>query len=656
MAGAWLRRSAWTQARARLRGARLVLASLRAAPEYTAMATVALPLRRRVPYVPRTIVTALALVALVALCLEYGFDAPPVPVAWLAGVQLLAVLAYILAVAASVLRASTWRGGLRAQAVDLVVIAVGGVLLALEYEQAKSRLLAAGAAYVVGIQVLLVVRFFIGAVRWNLEVSQKQLHPARLLISLFLAVILIGGTLLCLPKAMTLPWRDLTTAGMIRRVVGCFFTSTSATCVTGLTVFDTEYDFSRFGQVVILVLIQIGGLGIMIFSSLFGVLIGKHLTLRTSLLLQDALSHRTVGQMGNLVKFIVVTTFVIEALGAVLLYPMFAARFDNWHEALFHAVFHAVSAFCNAGFALHADNLVSFAGAWGVYVSIMPLIILGGLGFPVLQDLWLWVTTRLRPQPNRLFPNGIDTGLPGHAPGHRLSLHSRIVLATNAWLIVGGTVLLFVSESIDWRAEALRAAPEPQLYMIDMPVLYRARAAVFHSVSARTAGYNTCAMGEEAISPAGHLLMTLLMFIGGSPGSTAGGIKTVTIAVMLYGLLATLHRREHVEAFARTIPEEVIRRAAVVTLVMASFVAAGTFLLCLTERASLLAILFEVVSACGTVGLSTGLTPRLTIPGQLIIMAAMFAGRLGPVTVMIGLARRVTPARYEYPAEHVTIG
>ncbi|MCH7812981.1 MAG: hypothetical protein IID40_03065, partial [Planctomycetes bacterium] len=555
-----------------------------------------------------------------------------------------------------------------------------GVVILVLFRFTEFPVLRAATISVVLVQVLLAVRFGVGLVRFNLELSHRGLRPATLVVVSFVGLIVIGGLLLSLPMAMTPEHRYEQGPYEAKRILNCFFTSASAACVTGLAVFDTGSDFTRFGQAVILGLIQLGGLGIMIFGSLFGMLIGRNLSLRQSLALQDALSHQTIGQVGRMIRFIVVVTLVSELLGAVALYSMWGEAATSTGDRAFFSVFHSVSAFCNAGFALQEDSLVSYGGAWQVYVAIMPLIVLGGIGFPVLDDLYRWAGGRLRAwitkasrrlQPAR-FLEGQDTQLRGGSNPrlavtlrpHRFTLHSRIVLWVTPLLIVGPALFFFLFESVpEWRsrsqletARIRQQAEDAGGAMIDLPLPGRAAAALFQSVTARTAGFNTVPLDVDSMSPASHFLLCLLMFVGGSPASTAGGVKTVGLAVLMFGIYSTLRGRPRVECFGRTIPQAVVRRAAVVIVGMFSAVSLVTLALCYTESASLQRILFESVSACGTVGLSTGFTDELTIPGRLIIIAAMFIGRVGPLTVLVGLAGRTGSARYEYPEEQPIIG
>lgn len=589
----------------------------------------------------RITVSSLGTAALGSLALEYGFESPVLPTRVLMAVQMAAVAAYVLTVLALVATASTWRSGLRRYGWELALIAVGGLLLWGESEARHQHMLKATTVYVGTVQVLLVVRFLIGLVRWNLEMSQRQLHPARLIIILFVLAIAVGGALLSLPKAMTPAAREGMEQNVARHIVGGFFTATSATCVTGLAVFDTERDFNRFGQAVILVLIQLGGLGIMTFASLFGVLAGRQLSVRQSLVLQDALSQQTIGQMRSTIRFIVLITFASEFIGALICYPEFAARHPGVLEPAFQSVFHAVSAFCNAGFALRTDSLIGLQGTWCVYLSIMPLIVVGGLGFPVLQDLWGCGLAWWR------------TGRGCRGPRYRLRLHTRLVLVSTVLLIVSGMVLLYLFETIGPQTPLSSIDPSS---MAGMGWFARARAALFQSVTARTAGFNTVPTDVNSLSPASHALLMMLMFVGGSPASTAGGIKTVALAVLLLSVIGTLRRRNRAESFGRTIPLGIIERAGVVVILLGALVAATTLGLLVTTPGSLRELLFEAVSACGTVGLSTGITPKLTVSAQAIIMFAMFAGRLGPLTILIALGGGEPPARYTYPEEQVTIG
>lgn len=615
----------------------------------------------------RRVATVLSLPAILSLCLEHGFVQPPIRPFILHIVQGLAIGAYVASVVAGVVTASTWMQGLKRYGVEVAFALMGAALLIGESELEHVRFLSWTAGYVVIAQTLIVIRVAIGAVRINLELSQRTLRPGRLLLGIFLTVMFAGGCLLSLPKAVTEEVRadPVQTTGV--RMINSFFTSVSATCVTGLIVYDTGHDFSRFGQVVILVLIQLGGLGIMIFSTVVSMLVGMQLSVRQSLVLQDELSHRTIGQMGQMVRFVLIVTLGFEALGALSLYPVFSDITESTGDAVFSAIFHSVSAFCNAGFALESDSLIGLRGHWSLYTTIMPLIVFGGLGFPVLRDIALAIKARVRKpsQDEDVAKYGVwrqrSTGR-----RHILSLHTKLVLTTTLALIVVPAIMFFAIESTRPAAATISViqaadssapiAGTETAVMRKLSVTGRLDAAIFLSVTARTAGFNTVAMDERSLSKASHFLLTVLMFIGGSPASTAGGIKTVTLAVLVLSVWRTLRGRNRVEAFHRAIDERTIARAAALIVVMFLLGTVAVLLLSITEETSIRSALFESISALGTVGLSTGLTDQLTVAGRVIIMLAMLAGRLGPLTLLIALAGSTSEARYEYPIENVAIG
>ncbi len=605
-------------------------------------------------------------IALVSFALEYGFypgQLPPALSAWIAdAVQVATVLLFIAQHVQKLVTAPTRRAALKRHGFDTLIIVGAVTAVTVDFQSLHQPLLKATTVYVVAVQLLATSRFSLGQAGTQLASSQRRLRPARLMVTSFLVVIIVGGVLLSLPRAMTPVHGQEQGAYLARRILNSFFTSTSATCVTGLVVYDTQADYTRFGQVVILALIQLGGLGIMVFGTLFGLLAGRHLSLRDSLVLQDAMSHKTIGVVVQMIAFIVVTTLLCEVVGAVLLYTMWPASVGSVGDRVFYSAFHAVSAFCNAGFALDGRSLISYRGAWAVYVSIMPLIVLGGLGFPVLYDLLGRLKTRLHWGRTATFDEPLGMPHPRSTkPSGRMSVHTRLALLSTAVLIIVPAVALFMFESSDWRRPSQKpvrppdAAPTP--VMADMDWSDRAAAAMFQSVTSRTAGFNTAALDVNSMSTASHFLLCILMFVGGSPASTAGGVKTVALAVLLLAVWNVLRRRRRVEVFGRTLPESVVQRSAVVAIVMVLVIAVITLMLCYTERGeSIEEVLFESVSASCTVGLSTGLTPRLTIAGRLIIMTAMFAGRLGPLTLLIALAGREQTAPYEYPEEPVIIG
>ena len=457
-------------------------------------------------------------------------------------------------------------------------------------------------------------------------------NPTLGLIILFIILICAGAGLLMLPKSHNLETMSITDA---------FFTATSATCVTGLVVADTGKDFSLMGQTIILILIQLGGLGIVVFGAVLALLLGQALSVKESLAMQDLLSAKTLRSISMMIGFIFVGTLVIEAIGAVSLMPMW----DNVPNALphpdmkwFYSVFHSISAFCNAGFSLFNTSLMDYDTSFGVYTVIAPLIILGGLGFGVLYNLTHVAADAVKRFFRRKFNPGsaLAMGMP-----QRISLQTKIVLATSLILIVAGTILLMLFE---------HCSPQEEHYS-------GFKTALFQSITARTAGFNT--VNIAVLSEASKMIMMMLMFIGGSPGSTAGGIKTVTLALIVMVIYATLRKRREVEIFKRSVRLTVVGRAITVLLLFAGLLILMTMLLVLSECGrgwSLLDLAFEASSALGTVGLSTGVTPTLTIVGKWIIIATMLIGRLGPLTLLVGLTFNLKPASYDYPSEPLMIG
>lgn len=601
---------------------------------------------------------SLGVAALIAIVLEHGFNEPVLPLWVLRLVQLAAIGVFVVRRCGPLLVASSRREALREHWLDFTLIALGAIVILIQLGSGVDSLMAAGAIYVGAIQVFLIVRFVISFFEYQLFSSQDRIRPARAMMISYGTVILIGAVLLSLPRAMSYPVGD--GYYLARHMLDCLFTATSATCVTGLVVLDTGHDFSLFGQAVILGLIQVGGLGTMIFGTVFGVLAGRQLSLRESVALQDALAQDSVAEIEKLVRFIVAGTFIIEGVGAILSYNMWHDVDGGLHRA-FYAVFHSVSAFCNAGFALPSSNMMQYRGAWQVYGVIMPMIVLGGLGFPVLRELFDHAAFHIDEFRRRRTMNRRSSS-ERNAP-RRWTLHTKITLTGTAGLIVFGAVVYFIIETPSTLQARYRRPPGGELIVPDIPDALnslppgqRALNSLFLSVTTRTAGFNTVRMDDEALSPPSQFFTCILMFIGGSPASTAGGAKISTLAILLLTVIATLRRRERIEAFKRSIQWQLIRTASAIVTLYAIIISAGVIVLSFTEAAPLPDVLFEVCSAAGTVGLSNGITDRLTEAGKVVIIAIMFVGRLGPLTLLVALAGEFRPARYEYPTERLIIG
>ncbi len=613
-----------------------------------------------------------AAAAISALALEYGFYELPAGIteAQLHVVEAVVLAVFVLNRLGHLALGPARKKFLKDNSIDFALMLVAAVIAVLVMTgRLQLRLLPAATVYVIITQVYILAALVIRTAGFQFRIAESGIPPAWTLIGSFAVVILFGAGLLMLPRAAPVE-KPLS-------VTDAVFTATSATCVTGLIVRDTGDEFTVFGQVVILVLIQLGGLGIMIFGTLFALLAGGGLSIRQSLLAGQALSEETIGRAGRMVKFVVVATFLLEAAGAAAMYSMWRAPAGTVWGGIGRSVFHAVSAFCNAGFSLQRDSLSSLRQHWQVLGVMAPLIVLGGLGFPVLYDLAKWLWRR----------RGALTGSGRGAPP--MALHSKLVLATSGVLLVLGAAGLLGLEYGsdpgqtygapytdtqkvygDFRPPSQPAAPirrlppsKPVPPIPRLPLLEGARESVFQSVTARTAGFNTVDM--DRLHPASKLWMCLLMVVGGSPASTAGGMKTVTLAVLLLAIWGMLRRREQIEGFRRTIAEGFVRKALVLAGLYLSLVVLTTLLLCVAmtgERlsdgrvVSFVQLLFESCSACGTVGLSCGVTGSLTTFGKYVIIGAMFIGRLGPLTLLLALTLRVRPARYAYPSEEVILG
>jgi len=437
----------------------------------------------------------------------------------------------------------------------------------------------------------------------NAVIKSFSKNPAQTTLISFLMVILVGAILLMLPHASATP----KPVGFINAL----FTSTSAVCVTGLVVVDTAKQFSLFGQFVIMLLIQCGGLGIMILTSFTAFLIGSRVSLEDRLTISYMLNENDMSQISKALYRIIFLTFLIEAVGALILFFSFSEHFGFGWKPVFYGVFHAVSAFCNAGFSVFAGNLEDFKSNTVINFTICGLIILGGLSFIVITNLAQNLMTRFK---NFIHAKKVRV--------QRLTLNTRIVVIVTVVLIVGGMLVIYALEH------------QSQLLNLDIKTQYLA--AFFQSVTLRTAGFNTIDM--TVLRTPTYLVMTLLMFIGGASGSTAGGIK-VNVFGIIYGYIKSIIKgSSDVVVFKNTIARRQVSRALLIVFLAISAVFVAVFMMSLVEDADLVKIVFEVTSAFGTVGLTAGITPTLTVFGKLILIGMMYLGRLGPLTVIAALA------------------
>ncbi len=411
-------------------------------------------------------------------------------------------------------------------------------------------------------------------------------------------------------------------------VVNALFTSTSAVCVTGLSVVDTGTTFTRFGQLVLMVLIQTGGLGIMTISTLFLMIAGRRVSFSKHDAIQNTFTHTGDRSLSSILKDVAFFTFVLEGLGVILLFFCFYPE-NEVPKALYIAVFHAISAFCNAGFSLFPDSFTVYRENSLLNLTICFLVLTGGIGFLVLSEL-----------KHRL--------LSKHRFWSRLSLHSKLVLLSTSCLLIAGTILILFMEGNNTLAQ------------LSMP--HRILSSFFQAVNARTSGFNTLPLGNMANETL--FVFILLMFIGASPGSCGGGIKTTTFTTLILLGISRFQGQNRPQIFNRSISEKSIEKAVSVLLISTVVVCIGIIILLMTElgdvshpqsRGKFLELFFEVISAFGTVGFTTGITADLSIIGKVIITCIMFVGRLGPLLVGIALSRSIK-YHYFYAEEDIMIG
>lgn len=440
--------------------------------------------------------------------------------------------------------------------------------------------------------------------------------PVQIIAIGFAITILIGAVLLTLPIASA--------NGESTPFIDCLFTSTSAVCVTGLVTVDTGTHWNYFGKTVILMLIQVGGLGFMSFATLGALLIGKKITLRERLVMQESLNSNSLQGIVKLAKYILLFTFSVELMGAMLLSTQFIPDF-GLGKGIYYSLFHSISAFCNAGFDLMGNfqSLVGYHNNSVVILTIGSLIAIGGLGFIVWDEIYHFRKIK------------------------RLSLHSKVVISMTATLIVVGAILFFIFEFSN---------PET---MQPMTLKGKVLSSIFASISPRTAGFNS--VNLTAMTSASILLTIILMFIGGSPGSTAGGIKTSTFAILLMTVVSVIKGREDTECFKKRINKDIVYKALAVIVIALGLVFTVTMILSFTERGSgspFEYYLYEATSAFATVGLTLGLTQELTDFGKLLVALTMYAGRVGPLTLVIAFTMKKNNKgnSIRYPEDKILVG
>ncbi|WP_243641229.1 TrkH family potassium uptake protein [Xylanivirga thermophila] len=439
------------------------------------------------------------------------------------------------------------------------------------------------------------------------------LSPTQVLAIGFASIILIGGILLSLPVASA--------NGQSIGFINSLFEATSAVCVTGLVVVDTGTDLSLFGQIVIITLIQIGGLGFMTAASLIFLALGKRITLRERLVMQEALNQFNLEGLVRLTKNVIGVTFIIEGIGALLLSTRFIPLY-GFKKGLYYSIFHAISAFCNAGFDLIGNyrNLTGFVDDVVINMTVMGLIILGGLGFSVILDIW------------------------HHRRFKKLSLHSKLAVFMTVMLILIGTAFFFIVEYNN------------PYTLADKPLPIKILASLFQSVTPRTAGFNT--IDQANLKDASKFMTILLMFIGASPASTGGGIKTVTASVIFFLTVSVVRGRDDIQVYGKRISHSIAHRAITITLISLMLLIGVSMVLSLIEPQPFIDILFETSSALGTVGLASFDNGSMSTISKIFVMLTMFAGRVGPLTLTLALAKRQNQSdnSIRYPEGKVMVG
>ncbi len=498
-----------------------------------------------------------------------------------------------------------YRGFRILQSYELIVKVVILGALAITYTQPD---LAAG--LIILEEVFRGIRHFMRTASVARFFDRLRTQPELLLSSSFALIIAAGAILLSLPVA---------TVGKQILFVDALFMATSATCVTGLAVQDTGSFFTPFGQAVLVLLMQLGGLGIMTMSTSLAMVIGKRLSIRERLFMQNVMEETDYQEFRRILGSIFKMTFVIEGIGALLLTARFYVEQRDVFQSIGYGVFHAISAFCNAGLGLLANSFENYYGDPLINLTISFLIIFGGLGFSVVHGL---VVYRSQPKPRQM------------------NLHLKMTLSVTLLLLFGGTLFIFLTE---YSGALIHLSLGQKLWV-----------SWFQSVTLRTAGFNTWNL--TTFSSATLFMMMIFMFIGGSPGSTAGGIKTTTVGVLFFTVRSMISGRESVQAFHRTIPWDIIRKSISITFIAGGIVVVGFLGLAMIEPFSFQEILFEVVSAFGTVGLSLGITPKLSSLGKLIIISLMYMGRIGPLTVALLMAKQRPGKGYDLPTGKIVVG
>lgn len=573
--------------------------------------------------ISKLIIFVTSIIGLSAIIIEYGFNVKQAVVEVLHTVSMGVIVIFVLYQFFQVIIAEKKSAYIRNHIIEFAIILlifieiislllgasiVGRIGVALNLKNAAFL-------YIIFVQLFIVIGLFAGGLRYNKVILSSKIHPARLFVLSFVFTILIGALFLSLPRS--------TTGGHIP-FIDALFTSTSAVCVTGLVVVDTATYYTQFGQTVILILIQIGGLGLMTFTTFFTLFLSGGLGIKESFVLGDMMEEENIGELSRILSFLIIITFSIEFIGAAILFASIYGTMP-FDEALFSSIFHSISAFCNAGFSLFSLNLFdpTIKTNYVFTTTISLLIILGGIGFPTIINL-----------SQRGRAKDISKKL-----SNRITLQTKIVVLVTAVLIIGGTIGTYYLEY------------NHSLKGLDQ--FAKIHGAYFQSVVSRTAGYNSVDISK--FTDATSMFYCFLMFVGASPGGTGGGIKTTTFAVLVLSFWAYVRNSRSVSFGKRTIPKEVILRSLFKTLFTLLLIFIAVFILTLTDKGKhVIDLTFEAFSAFATVGLSKGITSALTVAGKAVIILLMLIGRVGPLTFVYNFVAIKKDIDYDYPSENIS--
>ena len=449
----------------------------------------------------------------------------------------------------------------------------------------------------------------------------RELRPVQVILIGFLVTILVGSLLLSLPIA--------TKSGQATPYIDALFTATTSVCVTGLIVQTTMTYWSIFGQAVILLLVQIGGLGVVTITTGMFFALGKRITLGNRMLIQESLGLNTLTGLVSLVKKIILGTLIVEGVGAILYATQFVPEFGLGY-GVWASVFNSISAFCNAGMDIvRDDSLRSYVTNPVINVTTVGLIILGGLGFIVWKDLWQALKKVIRDK------------IPAKRVLQQLKFQTKIVLSISFFLIMFGTILIFLFEYNN------------PATMKDLSLPGKFMASMFQAVTTRTAGFETVAQG--ALTDASSLVSMFMMIIGGSPTGTAGGVKTVTFTILVFCVISVAKQEESISLFKRRVPQHLLSKALAIIVIYLIILMSSVLLLLVFDHGSFMDSCYECVSALATVGLTKGLTPNLTIAGKIIIIITMYIGRVGPISMAISFSQKNKKKMIMYPEQDLIL-